>query len=201
MSRGFKINTYAEDKDFEHPTNTEKLSPYLTVALINVISQQVKLLNTPKTFPEKIEWANNKIWDFSEGKIDPNEMKMVQAYLSGWMDLASEDERNAYKQMYKHIHSLISQKENISSIIDKHFPPNEENGAGKFAKSKNQTAVEQARLRNSSQSFMQQLTSLMTNKPRYATVADAVKDMQERTGLNVHLENIKSAKSTNKKAS
>lgn len=61
-----------------------------------------------------------------------------------------------------------------------------------------QTAVDQARSRNA-QSFMQQLTSIMTNKPRYATVADAVKDMQERTGLNVHLENIKSADSSKKK--
>jgi len=60
-----------------------------------------------------------------------------------------------------------------------------------------QTAADQARARNA-QSFMQQLTSLMTNKPRYATVADAVKDMQERTGLSKHLENIKSAKNTNK---
>lgn len=64
-----------------------------------------------------------------------------------------------------------------------------------------QNAVDQARSRNA-QSFMQQLTSLMTNKPRYATVDDAVKDMQERTGLNVHLENIKSAKKkVNKQAS
>jgi hypothetical protein len=56
-----------------------------------------------------------------------------------------------------------------------------------------QNAVDQARARNA-QSFMQQLTSIMTNKPRYATVDDAVKDMQERTGLTLHLENIKSAK-------
>jgi len=54
-------------------------------------------------------------------------------------------------------------------------------------------AVEQARARNA-QSVMQQLTSIMANKPRYATVDDAVRDMQERTGLNLHLENIKSAK-------
>jgi hypothetical protein len=63
-----------------------------------------------------------------------------------------------------------------------------------------QNVVEQARSRNA-QSFMQQLTSIMTNKPRYATVDDAVKDMQERTGLTVHLENIKSAKNVNKQAS
>lgn len=61
-----------------------------------------------------------------------------------------------------------------------------------------QTAADQARSRNA-QSFMQQLTSLMTNKPRYATVDDAVKDMQERTGLNKYLENIKSANNTDKK--
>lgn len=63
-----------------------------------------------------------------------------------------------------------------------------------FAKSvAPQNAVDQARSRNA-QSFMQQLTSIMTGKQRYATVDDAVKDMQERTGLTVHLENIKSAK-------
>ena len=64
-----------------------------------------------------------------------------------------------------------------------------------------QTAADQARYRNA-QSFMQQLTSIMTGKQRYATVDDAVKDMQERTGLTVHLENIKSAKKkVNKQAS
>ena len=55
------------------------------------------------------------------------------------------------------------------------------------------SVVDQARSRNA-QSFMQQLTSIMTGKQRYATVDDAVKDMQERTGLTTHLENIKSAK-------
>ena len=185
MSRGFKISTYSqEEREIE---SSEKLSPLLSQFAKSLISQQVKLLDPPRNFKERIEWANNKMWDFSEGKIDHNEMKMVRAYLHGWMDLGSEHEKNAYNQIAKHITSLLSQPE--------------ENGPGKAAKSNNQSAVDQARARNA-QSFMQQLTSLMTNKPRYATVDDAVKDMQERTGLNIHLENIKSAKKkVNKQAS
>jgi hypothetical protein len=95
-------------------------------------------------------------------------------------------------------------KINSYSEEDREIEPNEKLSPiiSQFAKSViPQTTVDQARSRNA-QSFMQQLTSLMTNKPRYATVADAVKDMQERTGLNIHLENIKSAKQkVNKQAS
>lgn len=85
---------------------------------------------------------------------------------------------------------IVTRSESLSPMI------------AQFAKSvAPQTAADQARARNA-QSLMQQLTSIMTGKQRYATVDDAVKDMQERTGLMVHLENIKSAKKkVNKQAS
>lgn len=68
-----------------------------------------------------------------------------------------------------------------------------------FAKSQNkQTAVEAARSRNA-QSITQQLTAIMTGKSRYATVADAVQDMTERTGLGTYLETVKSAEESKKK--
>ncbi len=181
MSRGgLKINVYSdEEREIEA---SEKLSPIVSQFAKSLISQHVKHLETPKKFADRVEWANNKMWDFSEGKIASDELNMVRHYLTGWMDLGSDHEKNSYKQIYQHITSLLSEN-------------------NKEAKSKEFNVVDQARSRNA-ESFMQQLTSLMVNKPRYATVDDAVKDMQERTGLNIHLENVKSAKKkVNKEAS
>lgn len=64
-----------------------------------------------------------------------------------------------------------------------------------------ETIVDQYRSRNAS-SLLQQIVSVMNNKPVYSSVEDAVKDMTERTGLNVYLNQIKSAdKNVNKTAS
>lgn len=58
-----------------------------------------------------------------------------------------------------------------------------------------QTAVDQARSR---QSIVNQVNTLMSNPPRYATVDDAVADMRERTGLNTYLNKVKASESKKK---
>lgn len=59
------------------------------------------------------------------------------------------------------------------------------------------TVVDVIRDRNS-QSFVQQISSIMTNsKSKYSSVEEAVKDMRERTGLNKYLENIKASNKIN----
>lgn len=55
---------------------------------------------------------------------------------------------------------------------------------------KQESAVEQARQR---QSIVNQVNNIITNTPRYATVADAVNDMQERTGLKSYLNKIQAS--------
>lgn len=167
----------ADSEDYEYDQR-EELSPLLK----QFAAYHVQHLDTPKTFPERIEWANSKMWDFSEGKINANELNMVMYYLGGWMDLCADHERNAYRQIQKHIHSLLS-----------------EHNGNKLAKNKAQpTAVDAARSRNAN-SIVQQVNSIIAGKSRYATVDDAVKDMTERTGLSTYLDTIKSAEESKKK--
>jgi len=54
-------------------------------------------------------------------------------------------------------------------------------------------------LRNKRQSIVDQINGIITNKPHYASVADAVADMRERTGLNQYLEQIKASEKMTKK--
>ena len=67
-----------------------------------------------------------------------------------------------------------------------------------FAKNNIPTIVDSARSRNAN-SIIQQVNSIIGGKSRYATVADAVKDMTERTGLGAYLETVKSAEELKKK--
>lgn len=67
-----------------------------------------------------------------------------------------------------------------------------------FAKNYIPTIVDAARSRNAN-SIIQQVNSIIGGKSRYATVADAVQDMTERTGLSTYLETVKSAEELKKK--
>lgn len=67
-----------------------------------------------------------------------------------------------------------------------------------FAKNHIPTVVDSARARNAN-SIIQQVNSILNGKSRYATVADAVQDMTERTGLGAYLETVKSAEEAKKK--
>lgn len=76
---------------------------------------------------------------------------------------------------------------------------------GRFADSlnKSKTAVEVARLRDQKAqeySILNQISSLVSNKPRHATVESVVEEMKERTGLNSYLGRISSDDSVKKKA-
>lgn len=61
------------------------------------------------------------------------------------------------------------------------------------------TAVDQARQRQSHQAIVHQVNNIMSNPPRYATVDDAVADMRERTGLSAHLKDIQASESKKKR--
>jgi len=61
------------------------------------------------------------------------------------------------------------------------------------------TSLEQSRQRKSF-SIIDQINGIMGGKPRYGSVADAVADMRERTGLNQYLDQVKSSSMTQKSA-
>ena len=76
---------------------------------------------------------------------------------------------------------------------------------GRFADelSKPKTAVEVARVRDQKAqeySILNQISSLVSNKPRHATVESVVEEMRERTGLNSYLNRSSSDGSVKKKA-
>jgi len=66
-----------------------------------------------------------------------------------------------------------------------------------FAKAQDQqeTVVNQARRRNQTQAagYLDHVQNILVNRPRYATVEDAVQDFRKRTGLDSYLEEIKQA--------
>lgn len=53
-----------------------------------------------------------------------------------------------------------------------------------------ETAVDQARKRNVNANYLDKLQNILHNRPRYATVEDAVKDLRKRTGLEDYLKKI-----------
>ena len=65
-----------------------------------------------------------------------------------------------------------------------------------FAKALNKqdTIVQQARRRNQAAGYLDHVQNILINRPRYATVEDAVKDFRKRTGLDSYLDEIKQSK-------
>jgi len=61
---------------------------------------------------------------------------------------------------------------------------------------KQDTVVQQARKRNVSANYLDKLQYILHNKPRYATVEDAVKDLRKRTGLEDYLNKINAEEKT-----
>lgn len=56
---------------------------------------------------KRVEWANERAWDFAEGLLSRDDAQLVWNYLIGWADLASSDDRATYLAMAKHVQTLI----------------------------------------------------------------------------------------------
>jgi len=67
-----------------------------------------------------------------------------------------------------------------------------------FAKAQNDTIVQQARRRNQAAGYLDHVKNILVNRPRYATVEDAVNDFRKRTGLDSYLEEIKQSEAKSK---
>lgn len=60
---------------------------------------QLKFPPRTATAAERIEWANEYLWDYAEGKLSRAALSVVWATLHGWADTATETDRRAYKAM------------------------------------------------------------------------------------------------------
>lgn len=55
----------------------------------------------------RLDWASERLWDFAEGKLSREQLGLVIAVLTGWSDLASDDERRGYKAMARQAQDLL----------------------------------------------------------------------------------------------
>lgn len=65
-------------------------------------------LPTPSTTgcAARIEWTGERIADLCDGTLDMSYAPMLVAYLLGWMDLCTADERRQYNELARRVSEL-----------------------------------------------------------------------------------------------
>lgn len=64
---------------------------------------------TSKSPRVRLEWANDRLWDFAEGLLTVEQLALLIQVLLGWTDLATDDERRQYRAIARQAQALLDE--------------------------------------------------------------------------------------------
>lgn len=78
----------------------------MTTKVDDVVAGLDELGPSPAGARARVEWANEKLWDFAEGLLSRNALRVLAGVALGWADLGTDHEKTQYRTLARKAREL-----------------------------------------------------------------------------------------------